>query len=128
MSVDRKPNVNRNRRGLREHTHYDYLDLPPGATPAQIETAYVGLLERFGYGTTTDAGQDMSGLVTMIHAAHEALSNPEARNRYDAALAREAAVADAELKAMLDQAATDARSRAQDRPAWRDKAFVVIAA
>jgi DnaJ-class molecular chaperone len=110
------------------YTHYDYLDLPPGATPAQIETAYVGLLERFGYGTTTDAGQDMSGLVTMIHAAHEALANPEARNSYDAALAREAAMADAELKATLDQPATGARNDDRDSSAWLGDAGAVIAA
>ena len=87
------------------YTYYDYLELPPGASPAQIEARYVALLERFGYGTT-DAGQDMSGLVRMIHAAYEVLSNPDARRSYDAALAQEAAMADAELKASLDQQAT----------------------
>ena len=43
---------------------------------ARIEAAYAPLLERFQYGTT-DAGQDLSGLVRMIHAAYEVLSNPE---------------------------------------------------
>lgn len=109
------------------YTYYDYLDLPPGATPAQIETAYLGLLEQFGYGTT-DAGQDMSGLVTMIHAAHDILSSSEARDRYDSALAREAAMADAELKATLDQPETCARNGVQDSPAWLGEPFAVKAA
>lgn len=94
------------------YTSYDYLDLAPSATQAQIESSYLGLLERFGYGTT-DAGQDMSGLVAMVHAAHEILSNPETRGRYDADLAREAAMADAELKATLDQHEARARRRGQ---------------
>ena len=109
------------------YTYYDYLDLPPGATPEQIETAYLRLLEVFGYGTT-DAGQDVSGLVTMIHAAHEVLSSREARDRYDATLAREAAMADAELKAMLDQPASGARSRFQETPAWLGETLADIAA
>ena len=58
------------------YTHYDYLDLAPGASPARIEAAYAAVLERFQYGAT-DAGQDLSGLVRMIHAAYEVLSSPE---------------------------------------------------
>ena len=90
------------------YTFYDYLDLPPGASPAQIEASYLALLERFGYGMT-DAGQDMSGLIRMIHSAYEVLSNSETRQRYDAELVREAAMADAELKASLDQQVGTAR-------------------
>ena len=41
------------------YTHYDYLDLAPGASAARIETAYAAVLERFQYGAT-DAGQDLS--------------------------------------------------------------------
>ena len=48
------------------YTYYDYLELSPGATPARIESAFLGQLERFGYGTS-DTGQDMSGLVAMVH-------------------------------------------------------------
>ena len=44
------------------YTHYDYLELAPGATSKRIEAAYAALLERFQYGMT-DAGQDLSGLV-----------------------------------------------------------------
>ena len=57
------------------YTHYDYLELAPGAAPARIEAAYMALLERFQYGTT-EAGQDLSGLVRMIHAAYAVLSDP----------------------------------------------------
>lgn len=83
------------------YTHYDYLDLAPGASPARIEAAYAAVLERFQYGAT-EAGQDLSGLVRMIHAAYEVLSNAERRRTYDQQLARDAALADAELKSTLD--------------------------
>ena len=109
------------------YTFYDYLELPQDAAPARIETAYLGLLERFGYGTT-DAGQDMSNRVAMIHAAYNVLANPEARAGYDATLAREAAMADAELKATLDQRNTGARYRVEDAPAWLDDSYAAIAA
>ena len=69
------------------YTHYDYLELAPGATAKRIEAAYAALLERFQYGTT-DAGQDLSGLVRMIHAAYEVLSDPETRKAYDASCRR----------------------------------------
>lgn len=98
------------------YTYYDYLDLPPGASRARIENAYARLLERFGYGTT-DAGQDLGGLVRMIHAAHQVLADPVERQRYDAQLAHEAAEADAELTALLDQQAGRLPRRVQDVPA-----------
>jgi hypothetical protein len=37
------------------YTHYDYLELAPGASRARVEAAYAALLERFQYGMT-DAG------------------------------------------------------------------------
>ena len=102
----------RTEEGRRDYTHYDYLDLAPGASPAGSRPRTRSCCERFGYGAT-DAGQDLSGLVRMIHAAYEVLSNPESRRRYDAELAHEAAMADAELKATLDpQASCDGPSRA----------------
>ena len=92
------------------YTHYDYLEIAPGASPARIEAAYAQLLERFGYGVT-GAGQDLSGLVREIHAAYDVLSHPDRRAAYDAALARQAEAADAELKSMLDREATSASRR-----------------
>jgi curved DNA-binding protein CbpA len=97
------------------YTHYDYLELAPGASRARIEAAYLSLLERFQQGTT-DAGQDLSGLVRMIHAAYEVLSNPEARHRYDEELAQHAAAADAELKKVLDTQVPTPLRRVQDVP------------
>jgi len=108
------------------YTFYDYLDLPPGATAAQIEASYVALLERFGYGMT-DAGQDMSGLIRMIHSAYEVLSNAETRTRYDAELVQEAAMADAELKASLDQRVGHTQ-RVQNPPAALRNALAAVAA
>ena len=98
------------------YTHYDYLDLAPGASPARIEAAYAAVLERFQYGAT-EAGQDLAGLVRMIHAAYEVLSTPDRRSRYDAQLACEAAEADAELKRMLDARHAEGTRLVQDVPA-----------
>ena len=97
------------------YTHYDYLDLVPGASTARIEAAYAQVLERFGYGGA-DIEQDMGGLVRMIHAAYEVLSDPQKRRRYDEELAREAALADAELKSVLDLPSGGVSQRFQDAP------------
>ena len=109
------------------YTHYDYLEIPPGAEDARIEAAYVRLVERLQYGST-DAGQDLSGLVRRIHAAYDVLSQPEARQAYDAALAHEAAQADRELKSMLDGGAPTAHRRVQDVPAELVSAVAQMAA
>jgi DnaJ-class molecular chaperone len=108
------------------YTHYDYLDLAPGASPARIEAAYAAVLERFQYGVS-EAGQDLSGLVRMIHAAYEVLSRPELRRSYDERLAHEAAAADAELKAMLD-VLPGAPRRVQDVPEPLREALRAMAA
>lgn len=109
------------------YTYYDYLDLPPGASSARIETAYAQVLERFGY-DASEAGQDLSGLVRMIHAAYETLSNADARRRYDNQLNQEAAMADAELKATLDQQARRLPRRVQDVPVPLESVFRALAA
>ncbi|GMU71338.1 MAG: DnaJ domain-containing protein [Burkholderiales bacterium] len=98
------------------YTHYDYLDLAPGASVARIEAAYAQVLQRFHFGRT-EAGQDLSGLIRTIHAAYRVLSDPDARRAYDDELAREAALADAELKADLDAQASRPSRHAQDVPA-----------
>jgi len=110
-----------------KYTHYDYLDLAPGASPARIEAAYAQLLERFGYGMT-EAGQDLSGLVRMIHAAYEVLSNPDTRKQYDRELDQEAAMADAELKAALDTQSSWLPRHVQDVPAPLTSAMRALAA
>lgn len=97
------------------YTHYDYLELAPGATSQRIEAAYCALLERFQYGVT-DAGQDLSGLVRMIHAAYAVLSDPEQRRAYDTQLSLEAAAADAELQSQLDAQLVTGFTRVQQVP------------
>jgi molecular chaperone DnaJ len=97
------------------YTHYDYLELAPGASAQRIEAAYCALLERFQYGHT-EAGQDLSGLVRMIHAAYAVLSDPEQRRVYDQQLALEAQAADAELQSQLDAAALTGFTRVQQVP------------
>ena len=93
------------------YTHYDYLDLAPGAPRDRVEVAYARVLERFNYGAS--GSQDLSGLVRMIHAAYAVLSDPDARRDYDAQLAREAAAADLELKDALDSRASVTSRRVQ---------------
>src|SRR3974390_3059360 len=102
------------------YTHYDYLDLAPGASTARIEAAYAQVLERFGYGGA-DLEQDMGGLVRMIHAAYEVLSDPQKRRRYDEELAREAALADAELKSVLYLPSGSVAQRLPDAPVARQQ-------
>ena len=109
------------------YTHYDYLELAPGASRARIEAAYLSLLERFQHGTTS-AGQDLSGLVRVIHAAYEVLSNPESRHRYDEELAQLAAAADAELKTLLDAQVPATLRRVQDAPAGLQAIVTQLAA
>lgn len=109
------------------YTHYDYLDLAPGASTARIEAAYAAVLERFEYGAT-EAGQDLSGLVRRIHAAYEVLSSPEKRKRYDAELAQDAVHADAELKATLDSHPAAGTRLVQDVPGALRNMFAPLAA
>lgn len=109
------------------YTHYDYLEIAPGAPRERIEAAYARVLERFNFGMTP-AGQDLSGLVRMIHAAYQVLSNPDARQAYDAQLAHEAALADAELKADLDRNAVTLPRRVQNVPEPLSIAFSALAA
>jgi len=108
------------------YTHYDYLEIAPGSPRERIEDAYARVLERFNDGTAAN-GQDLSGLVRMIHSAYRVLSDPAEREAYDAQLAREAEAADAELKATLDGKATLPR-RVQDIPEPLNAAYAAIAA
>ena len=78
------------------YTHYDYLDLPPGASTARIEAAYQTIKRRLN-------GHSDEMLVRLIHKAYAVLADPDQRDAYDEALEREALEADAELKAYLDQ-------------------------
>lgn len=109
------------------YTHYDYLEVAPGAPRERIEAAYARVLERFNYGMTP-AGQDLSGLVRMIHSAYQVLSDPQTRDAYDAQLKREADLADQELRAVLDCQPVMLPRRVQDVPAPLNAVFAAIAA
>jgi hypothetical protein len=113
--VGKATNAEPDRSATVNYTHYDYLELAPGASRARVEAAYARLLERFQYGST-DAGQDLSGLVRMIHTAYEILSDPDRRRAYDHELAQAALRADHELKLALDAQAAQAPRRVQDMP------------
>ena len=78
------------------YTHYDYLELPPGASTTRVEAAYRTLKQRLN-------GDADEAMVRLIHEAYAVLSDPKRRQGYDEALKRAAAEADAELKASLDE-------------------------
>ncbi len=110
------------------YTYYDYLELAPGATPARIETAYLALLERLGYGAT-DAGQDTSGLVAMIHTAYTVLSNSETTG----SLRRDSGAGSGDGRRRTQGDARPvgtlrAWCRVEDAPAWLDDSCAAIAA
>jgi DnaJ-class molecular chaperone len=78
------------------YTHYDYLELPPGASSSRVEAAYRTLKSRLN-------GESDEAMVRLIHEAYAVLSDPNRRQGYDDDLKREAEAADAELKACLDE-------------------------
>ena len=120
-------NTDSDREQLVNYTHYDYLDIAPGADSHRIETAYLALIEKLQYGES-DAGQDLSGLVRRIHTAYEVLSHPDQRQVYDAKLASEAAQADSELKSFLDQSPSRPLRHVQETSGERIAAITQLAA
>lgn len=109
------------------YTHYDYLDVAPGASREHIEAAYARVLERFNFGVAP-TGQDLSGLVRMIHAAYEVLSDPQSRRDYDRQLEQDAIAADVELRTQLATPASNQPRYVQDVPPPLNAAFSSIAA
>ena len=93
-----------------DYTHYDYLELPPGASTARIEAAYQTIRQRMN-------GHTDPKLVKLLHDAYIVLSDPDLRHEYDAELRRIAKEADRELKRLLDQESTRVPRRVQDVPA-----------
>ena len=93
-----------------DYTHYDYLELPPGASTARIEAAYQTIRQRMN-------GRTDPKLVKLLHDAYIVLSDPDLRHEYDAELRRIAEEADRELKRLLDQESTRVPRRVQDVPA-----------
>jgi curved DNA-binding protein CbpA len=94
------------------YTHYDYLDLPPGASPARVEAAYHTIRQRLNGDVEPD-------LVRLIHGAYAVLSNADLRQKYDAELQRIETQADAELKALLDTHTARPTRRIKDTRAPR---------
>lgn len=94
------------------YTHYDYLELPPGASSTRIEAAYKTLKERLN-------GEADEAMVRLIHEAYAVLSDPQQRHGYDEALKRAAEEADAELKACLDEMGAKVTRLVPDLPPLR---------
>ncbi|HTS22165.1 MAG TPA: DnaJ domain-containing protein [Casimicrobiaceae bacterium] len=103
------------------YTHYDYLELPPGASPTRIEAAYRTLKQRLN----ADADEAM---IRLIHEAYAVLSDPRQRVGYDESLKRVADEADAELKACLDEKGARVTRHVQDVPAALSAALTAWAA
>src|ERR1700675_203765 len=109
MPQRRNPPANVTEDRAMDYTHYDFLDLPPGASAARIEAAYQTIKQRLN-------GHSDEQMIRMIHEAYTILSDAEQRQRYDAELQRIAAAADAELKNALDGQASRSARRVQDVP------------
>jgi len=93
-----------------DYTHYDYLELPPGASTARIEAAYQSIRQRMN-------GHSDPKMVSLVHEAYMVLSDPTLRRDYDRELQRIADEADRELKGLLDHEATRLPRRVQEVPA-----------
>jgi len=93
-----------------DYTHYDFLELPPGASLARIEAAYQTLRQRMN-------GHSDPTLLSKVQQAYIVLSDPKLRRAYDEHLQNIADEADLELKATLDEHATRLPRRVQDVPA-----------
>ncbi len=91
------------------YTHYDYLELPPGASTTRVEAAYRTLRQRLN-------GEADEAMVRLIHEAYAVLSDPKRREGYDETLEHAAAEADAELKATLDELGAKVTRYVQDVP------------
>lgn len=92
------------------YTHYDYLELAPGASTTRVEAAYRTLKQRLN-------GETDEAMVRLIHEAYAVLSDPKRRQGYDETLEHAAAEADAELKATLDELGAKVTRYVQDVPA-----------
>ena len=92
-----------------DYTHYDYLELPPGASAARIEAAYQTIRQRI-------SGDADRNLLALVHEAYEVLSDPGQRQNYDRELQRTAEEADRELKSLLDTEAKRMPRRVQEVP------------
>ncbi|MDQ2964120.1 MAG: J domain-containing protein [Pseudomonadota bacterium] len=92
------------------YTHYDYLELPPGASSTRIEAAYHTLKKRLN-------GDPDETFVRLLQESYAVLSDPYRRSVYDAALQRASDEADAELKSCLDQRAAFWPRHVQEVPA-----------
>jgi curved DNA-binding protein CbpA len=93
-----------------DYTHYDYLDLPPGASSARVEAAYQTIRHRLN-------GHSDPALVALIDAAYKVLSDARLRHGYDQELQRVADDVDLELKVLLDHQATRLPRCVQEVPA-----------
>jgi curved DNA-binding protein CbpA len=109
VSKASNPRINAIEDRAMDYTHYDFLDLPPGASTARIEAAYQMIKQRLN-------GHSDEQMIRMIHEAYAVLSDAERRQLYDGELQRIAAAADAELKHALDSEAPPPARRVQDVP------------
>jgi hypothetical protein len=87
---------------LSEQSLYEILEVPPDAAAPQIEDAYARARELYGPGSLATyslvAPEEASALAERIEEAKRVLLDPDARARYDARLAADAAAAEAAVR------------------------------
>jgi DnaJ-class molecular chaperone len=83
-------------RPLAELTHYEILDLPPGATPFEIRQAYKTALEVYSEDSiviySLFSGEEKKEILSRIEEAFATLINEKARYAYDQMLIQQGAI------------------------------------
>jgi len=103
----------------RVHTHYDNLRVSRNAPPEVIKAAYRALSQR--YHPDKNSSPDATRIMKILNDAYATLGDPEARRRYDEAIAEERTDSKDEAPTTSDRkASTDSDPTASDRKASTD--------
>lgn len=73
-------------------SHYELLELPPGATDAELRQSFRRLSKRYHPDTTSLPAPEAEEAFRRLQQAYGVLSDPASRRRYDAALQSAAAL------------------------------------
>lgn len=107
---------------LAEQTHYEVLDVPPSASPDEIERAFALAAATWAADSLAVysilGAEDAADVRERVALAHRVLSDPEARRRYDDTLDEPAPVVDRVQRA-LEAALADEPPPAELDPALR---------
>jgi DnaJ-class molecular chaperone len=105
------------------HTHYDNLRIKRNASPGIIKAAYRALSAEYHPDKNPD--RDTTRIMQMLNDAYAVLSDPAARERYDARIDAEEAAqtgdADAPPKSMPRPAPPNAHRQQHEQPGNEEK-------